>query len=534
MNLVEKYDANNSYYPLEVIANKAVQGIRFETIDNNIYKTKVDFGDGTLRNGSGVVGSASFVGTSTKNYLDSYTGKIKIYNNPKQVRKIVLDFGIDGSSADPNFLNVKNSILTPDILDYFNETEYFYFSHYCYGSTHNALQGKVTGEWAGKCGNKLKSLELVNCDYPLSNPTFNLNIIPKNSILEVLKVGSGYSVANNYISVSGDLANIPSTCKVVWLGGDRLGTSNSITGTIPNWVEEFQRLGNNTISGSVLNLNSNMRYLNLQGNNTLKDSLDSFPFMNYFYLSGNNTISGNLINLINSGTIFISGNNTVSGSIPNLTKCTNLRISGNNHISGPVPTLDTITQFSISGNNELSDVLDLPNATNVTVSGQNILSDINLPKAIGVVIQGNNTISGDLYKKVNSEAINIQISGFNTISSISGVFTNVIQINLTGNNILTDNILSNFPNATNIQIGGNNTIVYAGKTFPPAMNSIDITGKAALKTDMVNQLLKDLNQTTWTGNNKRIIIKGNSQPPSPDVIEIIQSLVSKGISVSTN
>lgn len=536
MNIVEQYDANNTYYSLEVVATKAVQGMRFETVDNAIYKTKVDFGDGVTKNGTGVVGSSSSVGTSTKNYSEAYTGKIRISNNPKKVKKIVLDFGIDGSSADPDFLNVKNVVLAPDILDHFNEAEYFYFSHYCYGSVNTALQGKVTGEWSGICGNNLKSLELVNCDYPLSDPTFNMNLMPKDSVLEVLKLGSGYSVASSYVSVSGDLENIPSTCKVVYLGGDRPGTSNNVAGIIPNWVEEFSRIGRNTIYGNVSDFSPNLRYINVQGSNTLSGNLSNMPFLKYINISGNNTVGGNLNNILNVEQCILSGQNIVSGSIPNFPNCNYLSVSGNNSLSGSVPSIASLTlMFAIHGNNTIEGALNLPNISLVSISGQNKIASLNLPKVTSVIISGQNIISGDLSAQINQSATNIQITGQNLLSSVSNVFPDATTFIVTGKNLLTGNILDKCPKATSIQIGGENTITYTTRTFPSTMSVLEITGKAALTQQMVDRLLSDLNRdvSIWNGS-KKITIKGNSEPPSSDSLSARNSLVLKGVTISTN
>lgn len=528
MNVVEQYDTNNLYYPMNVENCKSLSGISFGTANDAIYKTKLDYGDGSSVNATTI--------TATKTYPDYFTGKIKIYNNRLKVININLNIGTSGGTADPGYLDSKNIELTPAILDYFPNTERFYFNHYAHNMSNANLKGKVTGEWASKCGNKLKSLQLVNCDYPDSNATFELSLIPSDSVLETLYLGFASINTSNKIVVNGNLANLPHTCKIVNLGGDKTGTTNKVSGIIPSWVEEFSRLGRNNISGNITDLSPNLRYLRVDGDNEISGILPSFPFLTYLVLTGNNNVKGYLNGVNKAITILsITGMNEVSGTIPNFIECTNLTITGNNFLSGEVPVLAKINSFNLGGNNTIGGHLNLPNAGSVTVGGQNTISSLNLPKSTGIIISGQNTVHGDLFTQISSNTANIQILGQNTISRISGIFSSATQVNIIGQNSLTEDVLSKFPNASNIQIGGNNTMVYATKTFPSSMSNIDITGKAALTTAMVDQLFIDLNTyvTTWTGS-KRITVKGYSQPPSSASASARANLLNKSVQIITN
>ncbi|MFC4686311.1 hypothetical protein ACFO4P_05090 [Epilithonimonas pallida] len=533
MNVIEQYDANNVYYPISVNNCTQIQKLYFGTIDENIYKSKSDWGDGTSNN---VISTSNY---SAKNYSNNYTGKIKIYSNPKKVKEIIFDLGISNLGTETNPLGyIKNVDLTPDILDFFPNCEKLLFNHYCYGSGDLSFQGKVIGEWATKCGNKLKNLELRNNDYPQSNPTFDLNLIPSNSVLESLYLGSGYAVNNSFVNVSGSLNNLPSSCKIIYLGNDKTGTTNSVSGNISPSVEELSRLGRNTISGNINTFSSNFRYLYLLGSNTVSGVLPSFPYLTYINLGGNNTISGNLINISTAGTISITGMNTISGNIPNLPNTTLLTINGSNNLTGSVPVLNSITQFTVNGNNTLNGVLNLPNATLITVGGQNTITALNLPKSNGVVISGQNKITGDLFTQINSATSNIQIGGENTISSISGVFSNCSTFSIGGQNTISGDILSKCPNANSIVIAGNNTMnAYNSKTYPSNMGTLDITGLATLSSTMVDQILIDLARdvTNWSGS-KRITLKGNCQPPSSASAAARANLTSapKNVTLLTN
>jgi len=528
MSAIEKYDANNVYYPMDVNNCTNLAGIQILSVDDTVYKTKLDWGDGVTSNNSN---------TTSHTYSSLINKRLKIYNNPKKVKSLRFNLGVSGYSATNPTGTIINLELNPSILDYFPNAESLYFSHYCYANSDPAYQGKVIGEWAVKCGSKLKSLELLSCDYPSSNPLFNLDLIPSDSILEVLSLGGRYPAPSTRVTVSGNLNKIPPTCKVIDLGDDRASTVNSITGTIPSWVEEFSRTGRNTISGNVADLSPNLRYLLVQGSNTLKGILPVLKFVTYINVTGNNEIEGSLSSLGSSSviTVFIDGLNDISGSIPNFTECTTLTIRGFNRLSGSIPVLSKLLTLNIGGNNSLTDNVNLPNATSVTIAGNNTVTSLNLPKSNTVNISGQNALTGNLYTQISPNTSTILIAGRNTISTISGVFSNAVQVNIGGLNSLDGDVLDKFPNAPNIQIGGNNKMTYSSKTFPSTMLGIQLTGNAALDSTMVDRLLIDLNTyvTTWNGS-KTIVIKGNSQPPGPLGLAAIESLIGKHVSISTN
>ncbi|WP_374444271.1 hypothetical protein [Epilithonimonas sp.] len=528
MNIVEQYDANNTYYSINIpestqFGTGSYNNIYFGSVDDSIYKTKFSFTDGVSLDASKRNNVVVF-----REFSPLFNGKLKIYNNPKKIKEIMLNIGISNYAQ---LGQVKNMEIDSAILDYFSECESFYFYHYCYSNTNTDIfKGKVTGEWATKCGSKLKKFEIGCADYPLTDATFNLNLIPSNSALEVLKPN-----IQSFIIVSGDLSHIPNTCKVVYLGSDKNNSTNSVSGAIPNWIEEFSRPGKNTISGNIAAFSPNLRFLHVEGSNTIGGNLANFPFLTTINVFGNNTIGGNLINVINATTITITGSNNITGVIPNFPNCKSFYISGNNELSGTIPVLQSMSDFSLSGKNTISGKLDMPNALSVTLHGQNQVSSLNLPKVTSVIISGQNIISGDLSAQINQSATNIQITGQNLISSVSNVFPDATIFIVTGKNLLTGNILDKCPKATNIQIGGENTITYTTRTFPSTMSVLEITGKAALTQQMVDRLLSDLNRdvSIWNGS-KKITIKGNSEPPSSDSLSARNSLVLKGVTISTN
>ncbi|MDQ1095816.1 MULTISPECIES: hypothetical protein [Chryseobacterium] len=473
MNIVEQYDANNSYYALDVLDTKGIHGLRFESEDNNIYITKVDFGDGVTRNGTGIIGSGSYVGTSSKTYSDYFTGKIKIYNNPQKIKKIVIDFGLDGHSSDPDYLTVKNVVLTPEILDYFPNADYFYFNHYSYGSIHSSLKGKVTGEWATKCRDKLKVLAFASSDYPTSDPTFDFDLIPTNSILENLTLpGYATTFRANFI-VKGNISNIPNTLKIINLGGDNpANTTNSVSGVIPNWVTYFSRLGRNTITANVEGLNDNLQYLTVLGNNGLSGNLKSFPL------------------------------------------CTTFNVQGNNTISGTLKPMPLCTSFSVM-------------SSNCNISGL-LNNDINLPNAETINVTGISMLSGVI--KTSSKITTLNIAGNNQIEGLE-LLSNCTSFTLQGNNTISGNPFQYLPKARTIVIQGNNKVNnYTSRTYP-TMSRFILQGLAELDQAKVDQLLKDLSEASWNPAGGVCTIKGNCSTPSATGKNYASIIASKGSGV---
>lgn len=533
MNIIEQYDANNVYYPINCVDSNNLVNVTFVSFDDNIYKTKIDCGDGTSVNASS---SASMY---NKNYLTLFNGKIKIYNNPLKIKQVNINLGISNYTVDNPTGVIKNYEINPNILDYFLNCERLFFNHYCYGSNNTSIwKGKVTGEWAVKCGNKLKSLDLRNCDYPNSDPTFNLDLIPSDSVLEYLNLGNGFIVNNGLVTISGSLNNLPSSCKVALLATDKTGTNNTITGVLPNQIEEFERRGRNTITGNLNDVTSELRHLRIEGLNTLSGSLN-FPQLTYLYVTGNNTITGNISNLNPNITyLLIVGNNTISGNIPgNYQNLGSLNISGSNTLTGIFPVLNGLLNCTITGMNTLTGMLNLPNVTAINIGGNNTISNLNLPEINSLTLGGQNTVSGDLTGKINPNIKSLTVSGNNTISSISGSFNSLLSFYVSGNNALTGNILSKIPNAQSITLSGQNTVnAYSTKSYPSTMNNIDLTGQAALTSAMVDQIFIDLDRDTITWNGvKRITIKGNSQPPSSASLAARSNLITnKGVTIITN
>ncbi|WP_312769268.1 hypothetical protein [Epilithonimonas sp.] len=498
MNIVEQYEAHNSYYAIDCIDSthfgNGNNGPYFLSFDDAIYKTKFSFTDGVSINGT----KGSYV---VRNFNPLFNGKIKIFNNPKKIKEISINIGLSNYNEQTQTGTVRNLAIDSNILDYFTECESFYLVHYCYGSNNTDIyKGKITGEWATKCGDKLKKLDLHQVDYPLTTASFNLNLLPSNSVLEYLRTGQlATNTGNSYLNVSGDLSYIPTSCKIINLGGDRPNTTNNITGAIPVWVEEFSRLGRNTIGQNLSTLNPYIRHLSLQGSNVLSGSIPPIWTNSLNYLK-------------------ILGKNTISGTIPDLSLCSTIHIEGNNTLSGNIPVLQACKELTIRGNNNMSGSIDI---------------DTYLPSIDTLIIGGNNTIAGVI--KTTDKKFTVAITGNNTISAI-GFLPNCTSFTISGKNTLTGNIFSLIPSATTINITGNNTLNgYSSQSFKANMSYVNIAGRAVLTQSMVDQLLTDLAATSWLSNGTKVIsIKGSCAAPSSAGLAKIEVLREKGVVVAVN
>lgn len=468
--------------------------------------------------------------------IDDY---IKVYTNKNKLTYIKIDMSISGDVTidNINYFKPRNIWLDASFLKQFPNLETFIFGHYAYGTTNPLLIGKFTGDWAQYIGPKLKSLTIGGIDYgPGTDCIFNANNIPSNSIIEeiILPNYSGYFKANMNALVN--LNNLPATLKTLLLGNGATNNNdiNYVSGNLNNQLIKI-RIGPNNITSNLNQLNDNLKFLTI---------------------GGNNTISGNFKeSWLNTLTNFtLGGNNTISGIIPNLNLITNLEIRGNNTISelSNMPNLITI---SLHGNNKITnlDFNKYPNLNNIYLTsinltgnidftplvGNNIIFEVNLGLINSINFGGKESkftrfrlLSDNTISTLPSEFINLNnfvLGGNNTVSELPNM-PKADYVVLTGKSTISGKLLSKIPKATFIVFSDTSNINdYSSTTFPANMDRVELRN-GSLTTDMVDQLLIDLSKTTWI-NDKYISIKGNNQARSSVSDSAVDLLKTKGVNV---
>ena len=495
MNPIQQFnEANNCFY-LDFTGGTFNESIGITFTDNNIYKAKFNGIVNNVKNATTI-----FPSTIDGRIINGASGYARIFCNKSQVTGISIQLGISGAGQEI-IKDARNINLDASFLKQFPKLKQFFFSHYAYSRNEASLTGKITGDWAANLSPDIEILNLEAIDYPNSTATFNLNNIPAESKLKEVIFYRGTSVVlSSYLAVSGNVSNIPTSCRKLMLGGDRFNiTTNNITGAIPVWVEEFSRIGRNTIDQNLSTLNPYIRHLSLEGSNVLSGFIPPSWTNSLNYLK-------------------ILGKNTISGIIPSLSLCSNIHIEGNNTLSGSIPVLSSCKVLTIRGNNNMSGSIDI---------------DTCLPSIDTLIIAGNNTISGVV--KTTDKKFSVAITGNNTISAIESL-PNCTSFIMSGKNSLTGNIFSLIPSATTINITGNNTLNdYSAQFFKANMSYVNIAGRAALTQPMVDQLLTDLAATSWLSNGTKVIsIKGSCAAPSSAGLAKIEILREKGVVVAVN
>lgn len=473
MNPIQQFNELNQQFSLDFTEGTRQGSIGLEFTNNSIYKAKANFVDGSVSNSiTNTFNGQSSAVNSTYNTVQY--GHTRIFCNKAQITGLSIDLGISASTNDPS--NARNIIIDSKFLKQFPRLKKFYFRHYAYNNSYTYLKGKVTGDWSDNFSPEMEYFEMSSVDYPNSTASFNLNNIPGNSKLQYLALG-GYApaAANSNVTVSGDLNHIPTSCTTVILGSDRSGTTNSVSGMIPNWVTYFSRIGRNTITADVNQLNDNLQYLSVSGNNSLSGNLKSFPL------------------------------------------CTVFSVQGNNTISGTIQIMPVCTYFSVMGSNcKISGLLN---------------NDINLPNAETINVTGINMLSGVI--KTSSKITTLNIAGNNQIEGLE-LLSNCISFTLQGNNTISGNPFQYLPKARTIVIQGNNRInTYTSRTYP-TMSRFILQGLAELDQAKVDMLLKDLSEAEWASSGAICIIQGNCQPPSNVGKTYATVIANKGVSVTTH
>jgi hypothetical protein len=271
--------------------------------------------------------------------------------------------------------------------------------------------------------------------------------------------------------------------------------------------------GNNTVSGDTSGLprvdfsfvpENNNAYITplvyIGGSNTISGDTSGLPpKVRQLYIDGFNTISGNTSGLPQSAsTIIIDGNNTISGDTSGLPLTANTRIYGFNIISGdvgdlPYPSVVTSDGFTepgviIQGNNTISGEISgistnlkviqilqrTSSLTGNTITG-NIVGLSGRTNLQNIYITGANTIFGDIqYLPPNLTYLNL--SGYNTISgSVANIPSGVTNFEVYGNNTISGNI-SSIPPISHFRVEGNNAISGGFSGFPSGINRFFLSG----------------------------------------------------------
>lgn len=327
--------------------------------------------------------------------------------------------------------------------------------------------------------------------------TFYLKVLSGSSNLttEKLKVTqlNTWDSSTNAASINAfDIANIPANMTVFF--------DNYIIGV------SVYVIGNNTITGNLSSLRSNLTSFNVGvGTNSITGNLSSLPTgLTSFNCGTGNTITGNLSSLP-SGLTFIrvSGSNTISGDLSSIASLplTVLNFQGSNTIAGNLSSLPS------------SLLLILVLGSNTITGNLSSLSSMNL---LAFQIVGNNTITGNL-NGLPLTLNQLQIGGSNTVSgNLSSLSSLLIYINFYGNNTISD--------------------YTSGKTWNNNINFFRITPVAGggLSSTEVDNLIIDLNGSAWAGTSRTLSLIGTNAARTAASNAAVTSLTTnKSVTVTT-
>lgn len=347
-------------------------------------------------------------------------------------------------------------------------------------------------------------------------------------------------------TITGAITDLPSTIKILGIL-----SANTISGNVsgfPTNIEEIEMSGSNTITGNISEFPSSaLTYIGITGSNTISGDIANLPStVTYLYLRGGNTVSGDIVNFKSAlAYLYIEGNNTITGDVADiqaaLYQCT---INGLNTVYGDIADLpDTCTTLRLAGYNTLTgDIADLhANIGEFLISGSNTLfGDISgLPAVLQYCsITGNCTITGDL-SNLPAGIKTFSAAGSNTIyGALSGIPSGILNIFITGNNTISGDIGDLPTSVYQITIEGNNTISdYTGKSWLVSgyILKINPTGIGGLSSAEIDQLLIDIDtDCLFTANIKTIYLKGTNGAPTATSLTARNSLVAKGVTLTTN
>jgi hypothetical protein len=331
-----------------------------------------------------------------------------------------------------------------------------------------------------------------------------------------------------YSNCSGDIVNLPPYLEdfTIDVGGSGANKSNTISGDIANLPTT---------------LNTTLKKLDIGGNNAITGNISNLPTLSLITLlrvDGLNTISGN-ISLLSAKTpilitLYLGGLNTVSGDlggIPNTV--TSLQILGRNTVTGDISTLPpNINWLEVRGvptptygNTLYGDIGTLPysSLSVIIIEGKNTISGnisgINLKTSASLTLKGLNQVTGNISGLGNAYSYNsIIIDGNNTIfGNIQDLPSNGKRITIQGSNIISGDLYSVHGGINTLIIKGNNTISTFSTGSPinyTGLKDIEILSQVGSvgfnNTNLDNLLIKYASSTWNAGGSLRL--RGISSP----------------------
>jgi hypothetical protein len=333
--------------------------------------------------------------------------------------------------------------------------------------------------------------------------------------------------------------------------------TNTVYGDIIgiSFITNVNIKGSNKISGDLYGLsnipalpglvNDNVKYLRIEGSNTVYGDIISLPVsIKQLYITGRNTITGNIGNLSSSLELFVvDGNNsggtfapaysynTIYGDIGDLSAISNLAntltafvVGGRNTITGDIGSLTSLSNlrvFSVYGNNSVyGNIANLPpslNRLNVINTSGNIYGDISTQQYY------------DQYGILQGIGPNLETFYINATNSVTG---NIAD--LSGGSIYYFYLAKNTTKLTYTSITWEKNQISELYLYPNI--------GAGLTTDEVDNLLIDLagsdggtiNIDGGAKNGARIFLNGNNAAHSSLSNEAINILRRRACTVAYN
>ena len=192
----------------------------------------------------------------------------------------------------------------------------------------------------------------------------------------------------------------------------------------------------------------------------------------------------------------------------------------------------------VNGNNQVTQFNGWTSSTNAASIYQMNLSA--LPSVITYFIcYGSNTITGNL-SSLNSVITTFACSGSNTITgNLSSLNSVITYFEIRGSNTITGNLSSLNSVITVFACSGINTIAdyTSGKDWANLMNTfylVAASGGGLSETEIDNLIIDLDNGNTWGGSGRTLYLKGTNAAPTAASLAARTSLVSKGVTITTN
>lgn len=239
---------------------------------------------------------------------------------------------------------------------------------------------------------------------------------------------------NNTLILKGDIKDIPTG--IVSFTINSSSNSNDITGNVANLPLQVLNLKincKNTIYGFISSI-GNRNEIIIEGQNTITGELTSFVLVKNLFIGGYNEISGDITTLPSKvQNINIRGYNTIYGDIGNIGNRSICKIEGQNTIGGQLGGNTKVIELRITGSNDIKGNLkDLLVGKNIDIQGNNTISgDIkDIPYFIQyLVIEGQNTLTGNLADFRNTNISQANIGGLANINNYTNISWNDKTIN---------------------------------------------------------------------------------------------------------